>query len=141
MNEPENRRCLGTTKDGRSCRVTFGLDPESGLCRAHDPERAEERRRACVLGGKTTAEARRKRSRTVDAGEALPAPKTAGQAMEWASWLAVAAVTGQLDKGTVAQAVAALRIFLASLEKAEFETAITELRETVDSLKEKRMEV
>jgi hypothetical protein len=138
MSGSENRRCRGTTRDGRPCRVTFDLNPRTGLCRAHDPERAEERRRACVLGGKTTAEARRKRSRTIDAGEAMDPPTTAAEAKEWSAWLVVAAATGVLDKGTVGQAVGALRVFLASLKQADYEAALAELKDEVKRLKNDR---
>ena len=48
----DRRRCNASGKQGERCR-SFALP--SGLCWHHDPERAEERRAACVRGGKVKA--------------------------------------------------------------------------------------
>jgi hypothetical protein len=43
-------KCTGITRDGERCRG-IAIDG-SDYCYAHDPDRAEERRRAAVKGGK-----------------------------------------------------------------------------------------
>jgi len=131
----EKRQCPAIKADGERCRVTFGLNPETALCWFHDPVRADERRRTSSLAGKRTAEERRKRARTIHEDEAMQPPATAGEAKKWSAWLAFAAVTGLLDRGTVREAAGAIRVFLSSLEKAEYEAALEEIRAEVRELR------
>jgi hypothetical protein len=46
-------RCAGTKRDGSTCTAT--VEPPQTYCWWHDPEHAEQRRRAASKGGKSKA--------------------------------------------------------------------------------------
>jgi len=132
--------CEAIAADGMRCRLDFGLNPD-GKCFHHSDHTAEARARARSQAGKTTAERRRRQSKTIQVTEAMEPPRTAAEAKKWSAWLAWAAVTGELDKGTVREASGAIRVFLASLKQADYEHAIDELRAEVRGLKSLKLEV
>ena len=138
----ERRQCAAIKADGVRCGVKFGVDEESQLCWHHDPALADERRRAASAGGKiTAAKMRGRQQRTVHADEALAPPTTAEDAMRWASWATWAAATGTIDKGTAREVCGGIRTFLASLEKAEYESALEDLKSQVRELKGERLKL
>lgn len=126
--------CKAIKEDGARCGVDFGLDDE-GLCWHHSPTKAEERHRAKSRGGRTTAT---KGQRVASLDEIPDAPQTAADAKAWASWLAVAVATGKVDRTTGREIAGVLRTFLTSLEKAETEAKVEELRQDIAALKKNR---
>lgn len=133
----QEQRCKHVGNGGKRCAVTFGLS-EDGWCWHHDPAKKSERKRAQSRGGRTTAEKRRKRAKTVDAAESMSPPETAEEAKEWASWATWAVATGKLDWKTAKQVQYGVRTFLAALEKSVLEEAIQDLKAQVAELRGER---
>lgn len=128
-------RCKGKNKDGSQCRVEFAVDRKSGLCYQHNPKWKGHREWARAEGGKVAAENSRKNYRRTASPEDVPGPPTtAGEAVRWAAWATWAVSTGIIDKGTAREVSYGVRTFLASLETAEHEEEIQELKQTVREL-------
>lgn len=117
MSEQEPR-CVGIRADGARCESVFGLNPTTGLCLTHDPERAELIADARSRGGLRTAELRRP--------DIPPAPRTLEEARDCAAWVAQAAAEGRLEPEAARVYVAALREFRTAYEKTEGDRRLRE---------------
>lgn len=126
------RRCPFVKPGGNRCRSTSNLNPESGLCLWHDPERERQAEAARKKGGRASARAQRG---TVPPGEAPAPPTTLREAAEFAAWAAHAVVTGRIDKATASKVAALLNSFRGSHEKALAEEQLADLRAEVDRLR------
>ncbi|HEY4306557.1 MAG TPA: hypothetical protein VGM82_18925 [Gemmatimonadaceae bacterium] len=120
----------------------MGLDPVSGLCAAHDPQRRDVMHARRVAGGR----AGRAGSAPAAKKLAIPAaPKTMDDAKELASWLTRAVIAEQIDARTCEAATKSLRQFQLVEEKRELLDEVKVLRAQVAMLKKasgaKRLEV
>lgn len=116
-------KCTGITRDGERCRG-IAIDG-SDYCYAHDPDRAEERRRAAAKGGKRggrgrpSAELARLQARFEDLAEKV----LSGDIVR-----GVGAVAGQLLNG----ARACVRDSLAAREQEELVARLEALEEALE---------
>jgi hypothetical protein len=120
----DKQPCRATDRQGRPCR-SFALP--SGLCWHHDPERAAERRAACVKGGKLKALQGRRRKLTTPAA-----------VVDFLSGLAHDLAEGRKDPELVRAVAYVLSVQLKAVELAERSEArdlVAEVRETLDRLR------
>jgi hypothetical protein len=122
----------GRKVNGDPCPTSFGLNPDSGLCYMHDPERAEEAQAARSRGGKATA-GRMKRG-PVEPPAALVEMQ---DAVAWASWTADAVARGQIDTRTAREISTAIKEFRASVEKAGLVAKLKAAEATIAQLQKK----
>jgi len=129
----EEQRCHGTRKDGRPCRVAFGLSAD-GLCLTHDPARAEVL--AAARQARTAAShAKRQENRDkVPHGMPRRRPRTLDDVVQWASWALIAAATGVIDARLAHEIAVLCTTFRGALEKREYVREIKELRTRLASL-------
>ena len=129
-------RCKATSSRGEQCRCEWGINPDNGLCYSHDPTREEQRREGQRKGQAQSSHVRRRTTfRTVPAGKCPPMPQTAQDAADWAAWLTLATVTGEVDARTSKEAYGAIRTFLMALDKSELQQRIVELEALVKKAK------
>lgn len=131
----ESERCEHVKDDGERCRVTNSVNPDTGLCYFHDPERREELQRARSKGGHATAAKRADDDRAVPTHDAPDPPETLEDAVEWAAWASVQVATGRLDTSRANAVARLLKEFRQALERSESREAlerIEELRERVE---------
>jgi len=133
-------RCKQVKPDGDRCRVDWGLNPVTGLCYNHDPEKEEERNLARSHGGKMAAR-HLLQNKGLDT-EALGALKTVRDAQRWLKLIAEGVVTNRLKPMEGNTGVKALEAWL----KAEHDRVAaddladlrTQLQEVRDGLKRGR---
>ena len=121
-------QCAGMTMRGTRCRVR--VTNEGDLCLFHDPEQGAALAAAQHSGGAPAKE------RGLKPAEDLPGgpPKTAAEAMTWSAWLVRAVAEGSVGTTTASQVASSLRVFLQSLDKAELEGQVAELRAKLQEL-------
>lgn len=130
----EYERCQHTKDDGSQCGTAFGLS-DAGLCFAHDPERATERKAAKVAGAKAV-QAKARRSKGLDPEE-LP-PLTSFESAEiWTDVVGRAAATGRIGSAAANAALRACKEWreardggLVSDRLDQLTAALSEWRET-----------
>lgn len=129
-----DRSCKATKDDGTPCGAPASVvDPETGLCPAHDPEREEERRAAARKGGKATA--RRFSGGNLEADE-LP-PLTSAQAAErWCDVVGRAVVTGRLSHTAGQAALRAVREWRESRDKGQVSQRLEALLDALETWKD-----
>jgi hypothetical protein len=124
--------CKGIVKGGARCRITNGLSA-AGLCRNHDPKRADEMQAFRSKGG-TIARARQHRRNV--AKDLLPGElKSMADATRWAAWTAEMVSIGAIDTKTAREVSCALREFRSGLEKAELQRELEKLQAEVKRLR------
>jgi hypothetical protein len=124
------KRCPHTKEDGDQCGMTNGLNPDTGLCLWHDPEREDEARRIRSKGGKRKAEAS-----AVLPPESPPAPTSVEDAAQLLSWLSHAVLRGEVDRHTARDVGYLLRAFVDASE-----VDVEDRLESVESLLESHRE-
>lgn len=103
----------GVSKSGAPCGATLGLSETTGLCAAHDPERATSYRQMQARGGRTSTLLKRvlRAEQESVLPETLPTfePDSLEHLSQWLQWTARAAATGELHHRTAAEITRALR--------------------------------
>jgi hypothetical protein len=122
-------KCSGITRDGERCRG-IAID-DSAYCYAHDPDRAEERRRNAHKGGKRGGRGRPSVELT-SIKERLST--LAGDVLEGSVDRSNAAVAGQLLNTMIRAIGMEMRV----REVEDLERQVDELREMVEASKERR---
>ncbi len=117
----------GATVAGKPCRSTISLSTENGLCRVHDPTRAEEVREMRRAGARAKGESVR-RAKAVPPDHVPRAPKTLQDAVEWSSWAIRAVATGEIDPRVGHEIGYLVNAFKAAVEKRDLQHEIEELR-------------
>jgi hypothetical protein len=119
-------KCTGITRDGERCR---GIAIEgSDYCYAHDPDRAEERKRAASKGGKRGGRGRPQaeladiKRRLLDLADGLLAPPDDAEK--------------RVDKGVAAVASQVLNVYLRALSVELKAREQLELIERLEALEE-----
>jgi hypothetical protein len=118
-------RCPGTKRDGSRCTVT--VEPPQTYCWWHDPQNAEERKRAASKGGKR-------------AGRGRPQAELAN-IKERLSDLAGDVLAENVDKGVAAVASQVLNVYLRAVSvelKAREQLELTERLEVLEEALETR---
>ena len=124
--------CRGTRADGAPCRAR----PLEGrpFCRFHDPELAEERKRAAAMGGRALWR------RLLNEGDALPAGSPTRGVLEYLADVMDQARDGTLTPDDVARlrlgvyAAATAAAVLKHADAAQIASDLAELRSTVARL-------
>ncbi len=111
-------RCLGTKRDGSRCTVT--VEPPQTYCWWHDPENAEQRKRAASRGGKR-------------AGRGRPMAELA-DIKSRLSRLAEDVLAGGVDKGVAAVASQVLNVYLRAVSVELKVREVEELEARLDAL-------
>lgn len=123
----------GVTKAGAPCANFLNLSATNGLCLAHDPERAAEKKEASANGGRAGAETKRG-AMVARPSEVPAAPKTLEDAVEFASWLSRAVCIGTLDARTAHEATYSLACFKAGAEKRDLQRSLKEQQKVLDKI-------
>ena len=110
-------QCAGIKRDGGRCAVVVG--PGQSHCYAHDPRRAEERRRNAQRGGQTKG-----------AGGEL------GVLKKQLKDLAADVLEGKMDRGRAAVANQILNTLLRALEQERKAIETAELAERLEAMEE-----
>lgn len=133
-------RCRGQNVDGSDCGAPPKLvDPFSGYCHSHDPDREEERRERSRKGGQTTA--RRFRSRGLTA-EDLGPMETPADAQRILHRIAVGVGSREITHGEGQAMTAAVREWLKATDLRLRSENLRALEDQIRELKgKKRMEV
>ena len=117
----------GVRVDGQPCECKMGRDPESGLCKVHDPKRKAEVYEMRVKGAKAKAEADRRRKAANPKLVPKP-PRTLQDAVDWSSWDMHAVAVGEIDARTGHEIGYLVNAFKAAVEKRDLLREIEELR-------------
>lgn len=133
---PPDLHCRASIRDGTPCNAPSNLvDPNSGFCTSHDPERREELREAARRGGRATA----KRFRSGGLSDEELPPLTSPEVAEvWLERIGRASATGRLRHQDATAATRAVQQWLRAHEVGVMAERMDRLRETVDELKAKR---
>lgn len=134
MSDQEGDRCPHVKDSGERCGVDFGLNPSTGLCFTHDPERRAEREEAWKRGGKTSGGHNKAKTRTAHEEDAPAPPETVADAVRWASWATWAVSVGKIDRGTGRDIGYLVRTFLKGLEKTAVADEVEEIRKMLRTL-------
>ena len=116
----------GVKADGTPCGSVLGIQ-ESGLCRVHDPECAQEVQEMRQAGGRASAK-KKQEARAAEPEGCPPAPSTLEDATNFASWITRAVAVGVLHPRVGHEASFALRGFMSLLEKRDLLREIAALR-------------
>lgn len=127
-------RCQATTADGRPCGAPEQLvDPSTGLCISHDPDRAGVLREAGLKGGI----AMRKKARD-DKGlthAELPPLDGPASAALWTEVIGRAVATGRIPASRGQTALRAVSEFLRAHAAGETADRLARLQSQVDGLR------
>lgn len=141
MSEQRAPQCVHIKDDGERCGSKSRINPNNGLCLWHDPlrqKKATELRRRGALSTKRTRQ-NEKRTRTVEATEAPPMPKTLNEVADWLAWLAVAVVTGQVDARTAKEATTAVdKLRLALKDRDRLDERLKDAHDKLTAALERR---
>lgn len=130
----KDQGCQATTADGRPCGAPESLvDPRSGLCTSHDPDRRGHLREAARKGGRINARRFRQDDQLEDRD--LPPLDSPQAASKWCEVAGRAVATGRLSHNQAKAIVRAVREFLRSHEAGEVAEKIDTLQEKVARLK------
>lgn len=124
MTENDGRSCKGVKNDGSPCGAPGRLvDPETGFCDAHDPDKRDELRERGRRGGYRSTSPRK-------AALDLPPLVDLESAQVWAEEIARGVADGSVSasKGNALNRL--LKTWLSSHENAEAERAVREARES-----------
>lgn len=115
---PDGLRCKETNADGSPCgALPSFVDPETGYCRSHDPEKRDELRKQASKGGETTA--RRHHGKGGLTTDDLP-PLTDHEAAElWTDAIGRAAATDRLSAAAANACLRAVQTFLSAREAGQ----------------------
>jgi hypothetical protein len=116
--------CKGITRTGDPCRRTYGIS-EDGFCAIHNSESANE------------SPAKTNKSQVIlpDLKD-IPAPmKSAEDVPKWASWLAYAILTGQVDPKTGHEVSIAITSFQRGHDYSEGQKKVAELKKQLAEMK------
>lgn len=123
MTENDGRSCKGTKADGSPCGAPGRLvDPETGFCDAHDPDKRDELRERGRRGGYVSTSPRK-------APLDLPPLVDLESAQVWAERSARALAIGHISASKANSINRLLKSWMSAHENAEAEQAIQEARE------------
>lgn len=132
--------CVATKHDGTRCRMLNELNPKTGLCPYHDPEREAEvgkRRRNGGLNGGGHG-LNRIPPKVVTPEEAPPPPKSLEDCVTYASWATHAVTVGLIDPKTCREVIGAVRQVQSALEKRDLERKVRELEAALRAEKNRK---
>jgi len=127
------RRCPGIKRDGSACPVPSELlieeedAPGTWWCFNHHPDYEDAREVARMKGGTRTA-LRNRRHRFLDKTD-LGALKTPEDAQRWSAVIAESVATGVLNGSAARSALAAVELFVRSLEVVDHEARLAQLEQ------------
>lgn len=124
-------RCPHRKDDGERCGCRTRLNPETGLCVWHDPEREEQRRQMQRQGGKATAAKRRPDGLLP---EELPPLESHEDAQRWLDRVGRAVATGRIDNRDANSVVRAVEAWIKAEAERLGADAVHELRERLETL-------
>lgn len=128
--------CQGTNKDGEPCQAPESVVGPDGYCPPHSDE--EEHRERASMGGKATA---RKHRRPPASDRDVPdPPETIEDAKRWLAWVATNLANGMLDQKEARSLSYTLRAFMDSVEKADVQDELEELKEKIAALQQGNLE-
>lgn len=128
------RSCKATKENGEPCGAPASVvDPETGLCPAHDPERQEERRAAARKGGKATA--RRFSGGGLEEGD-LPPLDSPENAERWLEAVGRAVATGKLGHNEGRTVVRAVREWVRARDKGKVSEKLDKMMDAISEAKE-----
>lgn len=125
-------RCPATTQENVPCKVTHGLNPETGLCRWHDPSRRDELLVSARKGGLTARAKGRARS------PLTKPPETAAEVKRLVTW-AMFEVSRHNLPAPQAGAIGRLgSIALKAIETADLERQLRDAKKALERLQTQR---
>lgn len=132
-------KCGGTNSKGQPCGAPSDfVDEATGFCPAHDPERKEHMQQVASRGGKAVAQ-KHKRPPLEDR-DPPPAPESIQDAKEFLSWTARNLALGVISDKEARALGYVLRSFVDSVERADVQEELEELREKLAALREGKLE-
>ena len=133
---PPDRKCQGVGLDGSPCGAPPSLvDPLSGYCYSHDPNREEERKESSRRGGQSTARRFRPPGLTP---EELGPLKTVQDAQKWLRLIAEAVGGRAISHSEGTSMTSAVREWLKAEDTRLRAEELKELQEEVKALKRQR---
>lgn len=126
-------QCKGENADGTPCGAPPTMvDPDSGYCPAHDPDRADERRERAKAGGQATA----RKHRDGFSADELPPLESPADAERWMEILSRAMVAGRISRSKVDVARKGLKVWLSAHESGKLEAKFDRLVDGLESYRE-----
>lgn len=127
------RRCRGTNAQGEPCKVRSHLvDPDTGYCAAHDPDRPDHMQELAERGGRAT---KKRHSKGIDT-DYLPPLNDPSDVEVWMEELARARLDGRIENGDVRAVSQVLRDWLKAHEQGSITRQLTRLREAIEEARE-----
>lgn len=128
--------CKATRADGEPCQAPESVIGDDGYCVAHRP--GDEHKEVASRGGRATAKKLRKPP--ASDRDVPPTPETIEDAKRWLAWVATNLANGMLDQKEARSLSYTLRAFMDSVEKADVQDELEELKDKIAALQKGELE-
>jgi hypothetical protein len=122
-------------KDGERCENVDDLNPETGLCKFHDPTRAQEMFEQRSKAGKSNSRQFKLRAQS---GSVPRPPETAEDAIKWCAWAAHRVAVGEMDARTCDSISRVMNVFKSAIKERDLMREVTKLRAELKAMRAKK---